>query len=592
MLGSLALAAGAPPAKGETTVVVTAGLAPVTFSAAARSVTVLTRADIEASPAASVADLLALVAGVDVRPRGPQGVQADLAMRGSTFEQVLVLLDGIKVGDPQTGHHDLDLPVALEEVERIEVLRGAAARLYGPDAYAGVVNILTRRPGGEGVRAAAGAGEHGLVSASGGLAGASGAWGQRLSASLLEHDGYRHNTAADLRTASWRGSWESGTSGADLFAGWTDKRFGANGYYSDRYPEAWEHTATGMAALSGRTTAGGARLEGHLSWRRHDDTFLLDRSRPSFYRNEHRTDLSELSGRLSFPTPHGLAVMGLEAGRESIASDRLGDRSRHRGGLYFEQSLALGARVDLSAGASLYRFTGWGWHVWPGADLGVDLGRGWRGWLSVGKAFRVPTYTDLYYTSPTDQGNPALRPEESWSYEAGARWSAGAARAELSLFRRDGDGVIDFVRAGDSGPWTARNLSRVRTRGAEVQAGYTFAGSEAPVRLQGSYTFLDSEGALPAPYHSKYALAYLRHQACLSADHRWGRGVSQRWEARYESRLGYGAYWLLDARLTVPLKKVELVLDGTNLLNTPWPGAGFAPMPGRWVTLGVRFVGH
>jgi len=572
-------------------VVVTAGLAPVSFSDAARSVTVLTREEIEASPATSVADLLSTLAGVDVRPRGPEGVQSDLALRGSTFEQVLVLLDGVKVGDPQTGHHDLDLPVSLEDIARIEVLRGAAARLYGPDAYAGVVNILTRRPSEREVRAAAAVGENGLASGSGSLATAAGAWGQRLSASWLQDDGYRHNTAADLKTAAWRTSWGGGPSGADLFAGWTDKRFGANGFYSDRYPEAWEHTATGMVAASVRGTARKSHLEGRASWRRHDDTFLLDRTRPSFYRNEHRTGLWEVSGRLSVPTGHGLSVLGMEAGREAIASDRLGDHSRARGGLYFEQSLALGPKVDLSAGASLYRYTDWGWHAWPGADLGVDLGRGWRGWLSVGKAFRVPTYTDLYYTSPTDRGNPALRPEESWSYEAGARWSGGTARMEFSLFRREGKGVIDFVRPGESGPWTSRNLSRVTTDGAELQAAYTFTGGAAPLRLQGSYTFLDSRGSLPAPYTSKYALAYLRHQALLSAEHRWGKRARQRWQARYESRAGSGAYWLLDTRLTVPVKKVELFLDGTNLLNTPWRGAGFAPMPGRWVTFGVRLAG-
>lgn len=592
LLASLAAAAGDAPPAGTSEVVVTAGIAPVSFQDAARSVTVLTREEIAAAPVDSVADLLAYAVGADVRPRGPRGVSADVALRGSTFEQVLVLLDGVKISDPQTGHHDLDLPLPLSEVERVEVLRGPAARLYGADAYAGVVNVITRRGREREVSGEARGGENGLCALEGGAAVPAGAWGHRLSASLLEHDGYRYNTAADLKAAAWRSSWEGAEASADLFAGWADKRFGANGFYSDRFPEAWERTETALVSASGRGALGPVRLEGWASWRRHDDTFLLDRTRPAFYRNQHRTEVGELSLRLFAPSKLGLTVLGLEGGRESIGSARLGDHARHRGGLYFEQRLSVGPRADLTVGASLYGVEGYGTRAWPGLDLGVALGRCWRVWLSVGEAFRVPSFTDLYYTSPTDRGNPDLVPEEAWTYEAGGRWTGARARAEFALFRREGREVIDFVRPAPVVPWTAQNLGEVRTEGLEASALLPLAGRFEGARLRASYAFLHSRSTLPAPFASKYALAYLRHQAVLEADHPWGDWGRQSWKARYESRVGYGAYWLIDARLAVPAGPVEVVLEGTNLLNTPWPGAGFAPMPGRWLTLGVRWEGR
>ena len=108
-----------------------------------RIVTTLTRNDIANLPVRSINELLDYVPGIDVRSRGTNGVQADITMRGGTFDQVIILLNGINITDPQTGHQNLDLPVDISVIDRIEVLQGTALNVFGLSAFSGAINIIT-----------------------------------------------------------------------------------------------------------------------------------------------------------------------------------------------------------------------------------------------------------------------------------------------------------------------------------------------------------------------------------------------------------------------------------------------------------------
>ena len=143
-----ALALCAVPAAAQTfrqDVVVTAAATPVELGTVTRTLTVITREQIARMPVHSIADVLRLTASVDVRARGERGVQSDFAVRGATFGQMLVLVDGVRLNDAQSGHHNGDIPVPLEAVERIEILHGPGSSLFGADAFGGTVNVITRR---------------------------------------------------------------------------------------------------------------------------------------------------------------------------------------------------------------------------------------------------------------------------------------------------------------------------------------------------------------------------------------------------------------------------------------------------------------
>ena len=117
---------------------------PDIYSRESRLVEVITRQKIGSLPAENINSLLKYISGVDVRQRGAEGIQTDISLRGGTFDQVMVLLNGINITDSQTGHHNFNLPVSLQQVERIEVLKGPASRIYGPNAFSGAINIVTK----------------------------------------------------------------------------------------------------------------------------------------------------------------------------------------------------------------------------------------------------------------------------------------------------------------------------------------------------------------------------------------------------------------------------------------------------------------
>ena len=123
---------------------VTGSRAPLALGQAARMVTVLSREDIQAAPVQSINDLLKMAVGVDVRQRGPIGAQTDVGIRGGTSEQITILLNGINICDPQTGHNAFDLPCDISDIERIEVLEGPAGRVYGTSSLMGAINIVTK----------------------------------------------------------------------------------------------------------------------------------------------------------------------------------------------------------------------------------------------------------------------------------------------------------------------------------------------------------------------------------------------------------------------------------------------------------------
>src|SRR5687768_7108829 len=184
---------GAAPPRISQTVVVSAATEPVPLDALARAVTVITRDELRRLPGSSVADLLRLAGSVEVRVRGGFGAQSDLSVRGGGFGEVLVLVDGTRLNDSQSGHHNMDIPVALDQIDRIEIVRGTGSSLYGADAATATINVITTpRPG---ARASIAGGEHGLVRGAasitldrGAATTAIGAWGTRTSGFMFDRE--------------------------------------------------------------------------------------------------------------------------------------------------------------------------------------------------------------------------------------------------------------------------------------------------------------------------------------------------------------------------------------------------------------------
>jgi iron complex outermembrane receptor protein len=609
-------AEGAGGTRFTDTVTVTATRVAVPWGESGRSVEVLTGDEIEAHGVRSVPELLQLFPGLDVRRRGVHGVQADLSVRGGSFEQLLVLVDGVPVNNPQTGHHTLDLPVPVEAIERVEVLYGPGSALYGANAAGGVVQIFTKageeardgrkggalRVGGSievGGSAELFAGEHSL---SGGTAvaalDAGSAGRHRVTVERSESDGYRDGLEFEQGSGFYRGviplgDGERGSS-LDLAAGASERDFGAQNFYSTRFPNQLELTEARFASAAFRTEVGGTRVHAHAAGRWHDDTFILERSDPSLLTNVHEDRSVDLQVRAVRDTAAGTLELGTGWLSEDLDSTNLGLRDRERWGSFAGLTGGVGERGRLLWRAAVHadRVDG-DWEVHPSAALSVAAGSmaGGEGRVrvSAARAYRVPSFTELYYRDPTSAGNPELSPERSWTYEVGYDWSAERSRASVTLFRRDGSDLIDFVQAPGETLFVAVNLREVTTEGVELVAARKWGSTT----WTASYAWLDSYGDEPAGV-SAYVFDYLQNRALLRADGRapwdlrWGASLG--WSDRYQNK-----DWLrLDARLARRFAlggtALELFAEGTNLTDERYVEQGAVEMPGRWLVGGVKLT--
>jgi outer membrane cobalamin receptor len=585
VLAAVLACAFAPGAAAQTprlheSVVVSGAVEPVPFETVARAVWVLTRADIARLPVRSIDDLLRFTSSVEVRARGAR-LQSDFSIRGGGFGQTLVLLDGVRVNDAQSGHHNSDIPLTLDDVERVEVLMGAGSSLFGADAFGGTINIITREAAGTAL-AHAYAGEHGLgggrVSVSTG-----GAIRQALSLDAVRSSGFEHDRDFDTIAATSRTAFGRST---HALVGVVRKDFGANGFYGPA--PSRETTDQVVAALTHGFAAAGWRASAQAMYRTHGDTFLYDQRQATALPNEHRTQALSVVVRASRALgARTVANAGAEAGGDWIRSNNLGDHSFGRGSAFVELQHRVGTRLVLQPGLRFDGYSGFGdsWSPSAAARLVLHRSLSLRG--SAGHAFRVPTFTELYYRDPNHQAQSTLTPERGWSAEAGADWiPAARLMARGTVFvRRDRD-VIDWIRASSAERWRTTNVRRVAASGVELGVR-ELIGTAGWIDVH--YTHLRTSATALDGMLSKYVLDYAPHNLAVSGAVRvpLDLDLSMRlgWTRRNDGR----AYEVLDVRVSRPFGRATLFVDAANLFDERYQEVPGVAMPGRWMSAGLRF---
>lgn len=554
-----------------------------------RSEDVITREEIDRRPGRTIADVLADVLGVELAGRSP--AQTDIAMRGSSTNQVLILVDGVRVSDLQTNHFNLDLAVPLGAVERIEILRGPGSALYGPDAAGGVVNIVTT--GNDGAPAdrralRAWGGSFGTGGASLSATGSPGAFGVQLEAEHERSSG--HRPGADYRITSVTAAADRRVGDGRLRtrAGVGIRSFGAADFYAP-YPS---HERTGTATASLRyelTPHDRVRASITASTRRHSDDFILDRNDPEFYRNRHLSWQSGLEAvtRVAL-APALTAAVGTEVSDAQLRSERLGDRDEERGALFAEATAGHPGSAQLNAGARVDWSSINNTFVSPSVGGALPVVSWARLRASASRGFRAPTWTERFYRDPANVGDPDLRPEEFWSGEVGVsvaprqRWSA-----DIAAFTRHATDLIDWARpvdADSTAPWKTTNVARATYRGLELSAQlHDLLGASWLIR--GSALTFDSRGA--AGYVGKYALRPITRTAGLIVSAPLWRGTIATLDAAYGKRAIDGEYHRVDARLSHRWRDVRVVVDLRNITNASYLDASVKPVAGRsaFVTL-------
>lgn len=573
-------------------VVVTSSRIDLPFKENSRTIQIVTAEDIKKLGITNVADALQQLAGIDVRRQGVNGMQADLYIRGGGFDQTLLLIDGIKVDDPQTGHHTMNLALPIEVIKRIEVIKGPAARVFGQNAFTGAVNIVTKDVEQNSLIAKVQGGSFGQF-----IAEANGTVSLKESSHIVHFsknfsEGYRYNTDFDNTNYVLKSQFNKNKLPIELLTSYSERKFGANGFYGfTSYIDQYEETQASLVGLSTVIKKGNFTWKPRIYWRRNQDLYLLIRNNPSAYRNLHITNkiAAELNG--SYQSKIGITGFGVEFSKYYISSNRLGDNQREIASLFLEHRFHFFNNIiDVTPGISASYFSDFDNQIFPGLDFGVKISEKFRAYGNIGTSFRLPTYTNLYYVSPTTISNPNLETEEAFSQEVGFKYLSKNINVSLAAFNRDADNLIDYVRENASDAWQAQNIQHVNTKGYEANIEYKFLLNQLPQKIQLGYSFLDNDVKKSEANFSQYSINSMKHQFVGNYAMEWFKNFSNSIGYRYVERTSGISYNIWDVSASYKLKELEFSIYANNIFNTEYVEAGMVPMPKGNILFGVKYL--
>lgn len=559
-------------------VVVIGSLIPVEFSKIARRVTIIEEEEISKVGANSVSDLLKHILGLDLRQRAPFGVQADLSIRGSNFSQISILINGIKVYDPQTAHHNLEIPVSLSSIERIEVLHGQGSSLYGENAIGGVVNIVTKKSFQKKVSGQFSAGSYKTLFGSFSLSRSFKRISQAFTVEYQKSDGFAFNRDFEVFNLSSISHIKFLHNWLGLLIGFNKKEFGADNFYGPFPSKEWTETKFMGVEWKIRST----KIK--FLYRRHDDKFLLDINQPDWHVNTHKSQSygAEVHSFLEWGSA-GKLFIGGEARKDGIQSKLLGNRSYWKLSVFSEFQTILNGKLYVNVDARGDYFSNHGMEFVPGFSLSYLFSSRLKIRASAGKAFRIPSFTELYYYSPANRGNAELKPEKSLSFEAGIDYfPLHDFQLEATAFLRKDKDIIDWIKRENQLFWEAENIQKIDFYGIETNLKFknTFLAG---------YSYMKSNPDMLVNLLSKYVLNHPVHQICstlhlsLPFDINYGCWVS------FKKRKKQKGYLIVDIRISRMIKNWEFYIQATNVSNVRYYEIPSVSMPGRWIMAGIKF---
>ena len=599
---------------------------PESYSDISRVVVSINQKEIEQAAVTSIDELIEYASNVDIRQRGTNGMQSDISIRGGSFDQTLILLNGMNITDPQTGHHNLNLPIDLSSITRIEILKGPGAWKFGPGAFSGAINIVTSPEEQAFIREKAEFGQHQLSKELISTGFTIKNTGHIISAQRSSSDGYINNTDFKNRSIFYHGNLTGAKTKLDIQAGASDKAFGANNFYTAAFPNQYEEIQTYFTGASLKIKTGKLIINPRAYFRRNNDRFLLFRDNPSLNSNFHTTNV--LGGNLLLNYLHGTSAtttIGLDARNEQIFSNNLGKEAinpiyspvndtilldKHQGRTNFSafaghkryfNKLMINAGINFTYNTDLENEI----FIYPGVDMAYDVNRNVALFASVNKTMRMPTFTDLYYTSPNNQGNPDLLPEEAIGYDLGVRFKNHLIKTSVTGFLTQGSNMIDWVRETTQDKWRTINYTELNTRGIEFNAKIDFNALFENQNVLNSakvaYTFIDQQ-QIESKLISNYSLNYLKHRFDFDLNHNIWQNIKADWHVAYQDRNGefekfvdqtsvgmrdYEPFWTVDLKIGWQQYGWNIYAEAKNLFDVPYYDFGNIPQPGRWLKIGL-----
>ena len=559
------------------------------------SILTISNEEIKKSTATNVSELLQQVAGLDIRRRGAEGMQADLYIRGGSFDQTLLLIDGIKVEDPQTGHHTMNMTIPLEVIEKIEIIKGSASRIYGQNAFTGAVNIITKKE----------------IKNDLSIEFSNGSFDQKRGSfriqkelknsdilfnySRKESEGYRYNTDYENDEFFIKNNFKIKDQKISAIGAFNERKFGANGFYaSPAAIDQYEETQASLIGFSTTYKKNDLILKPKLYWKRNQDMYVYLRQDPSVYRNLHISN--KVGAELNASTSNSLGNLGLgfDLSRVSLKSNNLGDRKRTMLNMFVEQQVMLNNdKIDFTPGLAMTYFSDVSTKLnyqnnffnnlffYPGMDLGYRLNNNLKLYTNIGFTYRIPTYTDLFYSSPTTLGNENLKLEKALTKEIGLKYLKDDFNFNFALYQRDASDIIDYVRNNETQPWQASNIREIITNGFEFNMGYKFyLGAFRPQSINIGYSNINDDLLETDFAFSRYALNSLKNQITATYIFQVRDFISSTLTFKNSKRLNSKSYNVIDFRTSYMYDKFIISIILNNILDAEYSETNLVPMPG------------
>ena len=559
------------------------------------SILTISNEEIQKSTATSISELLQQVAGLDIRRRGAEGMQADLYIRGGSFDQTLLLIDGIKVEDPQTGHHTMNMTIPLGVIEKIEIIKGSASRIYGQNAFTGAVNIVTKNNIKNDASAEIGGGsfdqKRGSLTIQKELKNSD----ILFNYNRKESEGYRYNTDYKNDEFFIKSNFKIKDQKISAIGVFNERKFGANGFYASPLAiDQYEETQASLVGFSTTYKKNDFTIKPKLYWKRNQDMYVYLRQDPSVYRNLHISNKVGVELNGSKLNSLGNLGLGFDLSKVSLSSNNLGQKNRTMLNMFIEQQLKFNNdKIDFTPGVAISYFSDVSTNLnykdnffnnlffYPGVDFGYRFNGNMKLYSNVGYTYRIPTYTDLFYSSPTTLGNENLKLEKALTKEIGLKYLKNNFNLNLSVYRRDASDIIDYVRNSESEPWQANNIREIITDGFELNIGYKFyLGAFRTQKITIGYSNINDELLETNFAFSRYALNSLKNQITANYMFEINDKIDSTIAFKNAERSNEEKYTVVDFRTSYKLNKFTLSVILNNILDREYSETNLVPMPG------------
>lgn len=590
------------------------------------NVIVLTAKEIDDLKVQSIEELLSTVASVDIQTRGTHGVQADVSLRGGNFDQTAILIDGINVSNPQTGHYSLDIPINLSDIERIEIIKGPSAIIYGASALSGGINIITKKNTNNQISTLAEIGQNNFANIATSISKKIANTENTLSFGYKTSSGYITNSAYDIYNVLYRNRINLNENKIDFSLGYNYKDYDANTFYSAKYPNQHDETSSLLFSAKGLFVLFNQQLKfvPSLYYNLHTDNYHLIKN-SAIGHNHHNSNVAGMNIGFQYVKTKYSLNFGSDIRYEDILSNTIGKPTHILHDRYFNHykqrtniSYFLQTNYsynDFVASLGLISFYNTSIkqdkvNLYPSLTLSYRFNPHWDIYASFTSASRLPTFTELYYSDAIHKANPNLSQEKSLSYDFGLNHKNRYFLSSFFAYYTMANNLIDWTQENIStGLWTCKNINELSKYGADFSLKI-FLNELTDIfqnntNLTFSYSYLRTDKT-KNNYISQYAFNYLKHKLtfnfhlpfmnslCLDVDGKYcvrqGEYVSYNTNPSGENKK-YSPFFTMDINLNYQINKFsDIYVKVANLFNKEYYEIGNIPQAQRWIIVGTKII--